>query len=524
MKIRNKIRNLDIFSTQLKLPISYPNTSQTMIGGLQTIIMFSMIICLSWLIGKDIIYKLNPFAFSQVSQSELFPEILVTKESFPFAINLIDVKNNPLQYKTRYFNLSLDYIKYDYDASGKLSTNLQSVPLVQCKFDHFPQISHEQFSSAVLDTFLCPENLNFSLQGNWGEKHTHFFNIMVRLCDYDSTPDKCEKPEDIKKFIRDNLVMFEITYLESFYNLKNFSNPKQTYTHLAYKYLDFEKCKQSTIFLKNSTLTTDEGFMLEQKQSMSFLEYDESLSDYLDVTSSKKIIGIFIQPSNMITTFFRNYIKLQDILAGVGGIIRSIMFLFMIFNKTFLDSYTYQSIMNEIFRFNDPKKEEKRKKIQNESFMKEMSSEKIIIHHKESRSKILIDQIKKEKNITIESPKDYLLNLHFSEIIFLKCSKFNKNNPNIKIFRLANRRFNEIFNIVHLLKEIQKSNFLSQIILDKSQYSLFNILSAEKIGHKKLLIGDNRIEEVVNNVKKKAYLNPQDQISINLVENLNSII
>src|SRR5438132_1393552 len=71
------VRSIDFFGEPVSVYINKQKTVRTLLGGTFSIIMGILIIIFSWIIGKDIYYKDNPFSYQQSSYYEPNPTILI---------------------------------------------------------------------------------------------------------------------------------------------------------------------------------------------------------------------------------------------------------------------------------------------------------------------------------------------------------------------------------------------------------------------------------------------------------------
>jgi hypothetical protein len=532
--IENSLKRLDIFSTQIKLPISHKKTFKTALGGFQSIIMFILSILLSWLIGQDIIFKQNPLAFMQTLQSKQYPSTVINYNTFPFGINFIDKDNNPLQNFSKFLNFRVHFVKFDY-VNGSVIPDIyrEEIHLAPCSLRHFPAVSEEDFYSSVLNSFLCPEELNYTLKGYWGESNIHFINLEVHLCDFEKNPELCAAPQEIHEFIK-TTKLFQIQYLESFYNLKDFKNPKTSYVKLKYKTLDFTLGKEQTFFLKKIILNTDEGFLFKELKTDDFLLVDEDLIDSYEMTKDKKAIGLFIHPSNLSDNYFREYIKIPNIIAGVGGIIKLLMFVFSLCNRILIDTITHLNIVNEIFRFNLNRNENaKNRKPTNTGTVKLLNTHTINISNMNligtNNEKVILP------SVITNSPSKYHLDgkktnndklkMSMKDLYLTQC-KISKNNIKGLIYQKAILKFNRMFSAINIIKKLEEVEFLKTIIFDKNQLILFQYLSVPEINlfnnssTTNIKIEDYNLEERMKILKEKLNSNPKNQININLMEQL----
>ena len=104
--LSNMLRSIDFFGEPVKVFLNRRSTITTELGGILTIITSLILVILSWYIGNDIIYKENPFSFSQTTLYKNFQTTYIDNTNFPMSFALLDFNGNPIEQKG-YFNVTL---------------------------------------------------------------------------------------------------------------------------------------------------------------------------------------------------------------------------------------------------------------------------------------------------------------------------------------------------------------------------------------------------------------------------------
>ena len=143
------------------------------------------------------------------------------------------------------------------------------------------------------------------------------------MCDYDIYPNDCKTNSEIKDYIATNGINFNVYYIESQVQVKNYTYPLQQVPGLFYKYFDTDKYKVIEYLLQQDKLITDSGFLLPDQTTEYFFNAEEFSVDTLDFDLiEKKLIGYYLYASNKSDEHFRKYVKIPDILAYVGGLLK----------------------------------------------------------------------------------------------------------------------------------------------------------------------------------------------------------
>jgi len=111
--------------------------------------------------------------------------------------------------------------------------------------------------------------------------------------------------------------------------VKNFDKPLNTYVHDIYRYFDSDKYKISEYFLQPGIIETDDGIIFKNKQSNNYFQLVNILTDSSDLDSNtKQLMSFILYSGNNTTIYYRNYIKITEIIAAVGGVMQVFRLLF----------------------------------------------------------------------------------------------------------------------------------------------------------------------------------------------------
>jgi len=252
-------------------------------------------------------------------------------------------------------------VQYGLDLETKVFSLLQRTehPLKFCNYSDFPLINSQQFDNTQLKFTLCPVNNNFNLYGYWNEEKINYLQISIERCkNFTNSEIVCKSPEEITKYISETGANLNLYSIDSKISINNNTHPVEFLTAGQYKYVIPEYFKKTTYKIQTENILTDNGFFFNSNENIKFFKIVEEYTDIRLIDEEKFQLLVFeIYSSNISETYFRRYIKVPDILASIGGILKLFSIGFLYLNTIFSNVEKNISIVNEVFILN--KKSEK---------------------------------------------------------------------------------------------------------------------------------------------------------------------
>jgi hypothetical protein len=455
------IKSLDFFGENIQLSLNNKNSGQTLLGGILFLISITLVALSSWFIGKDIYFKKHPINNQQTMVSKIYPEVNLNSSTFPIAVSLQDLNGIYLE-DDRFLQVKMKYYEYKTLENGSfVMANASEVKLALCKYEDFPTLDKLFFNNLRLDHFLCPQQ-NINLYGYWSELSLAYLNIGIFACDYDLQPDYCAKKEEIDNYISSNSINVNLGILDNVISFDNYEDPLTPFLSVPYKFLTKEM-KISNILIQQNQIFTDGGFIFEDYSSVNYLKaftlfddsaiYDESLKQYARLQ---------IYSSNQSTITYRRYIKIPDILAFVGGILKLVNLFFYYVNLKFSQISKCRTVIDNLFDINNEKN-------LNDSFK---------LNKKEIGFKILNNRLVLKKNnemaketTNLSQPDEKKGTLKFTIFDYFQiiCNrkKKSKQKPNVMIYYKAEKEILHYFDLLIIIKNILEFQYLKKIMLTK---------------------------------------------------------
>lgn len=402
---------------------------------------------------------------------------------------------------------------------------------------------------ANLEGYYClvPGRVNTTIFGSLGDlvKGYSYLNLYINRCQnnsmYNHKNVSCDTREKIDSILNGVAIYLRISFIDRALNHTNYNQP-------VYSYVKNEAYQLSTSFyprfffnFKNFLYNSDIGFFTKEIIQQTGFKYD-SISQINSMKSPFIVPEAFslfsITLSQSCEEYNRSYQKIQQLIANLGGIVNSLIFIIQNFLFFFSNKLMMLDFANKIIACPETEREknnftEKKittafKRINNsENSFKNFPRKKNVLEN----SIHIINNINSIKyNSTIKNFQIIKSNDNVNNLGINKFKKFQKNQ-----FSLS---FNEMFNLMvcynsknkfynwgqissfikhslsqeNILKNLTEYQVLKSIIFKENQLFIFNNLP-------KL-----RIEEHLKNLETKNLSDPQD-INSNLRSlDLNDII
>ena len=150
-----------------------------------------------------------------------------------------------------------------------------------------------------------------------------------------------------------------IMYPESYFSADDIKNPLKLFYKNYYYYFGINSQKIDRLFFNKISIKDDQGWIFEDIKessllSLSRIQSDLNFAEIKDGSISRFYeFNLYMEKKSMIIK--RSFMKIQDVSAKVGGLIKLVMSLFAIFNSAFNFHSFKLEVFKELFMF--PKKD-----------------------------------------------------------------------------------------------------------------------------------------------------------------------
>lgn len=163
----------------------------------------------------------------------------------------------------------------------------------------------------------------------------------------------CKSDEEIKKVIP--TLFFNFFYTSIIVNTKNFTTPMTQQINEDWFNLGTFIFKTIDYYFQNIVIRTDEGIIFSKDyKDINSVGYYKHLADSRSLEEGdSNIFWLNIYISNQVKYYTREYLKLQNIFANLGGIIQVVLLFFKLIFSPYFQKKLNLKIINELYDFDD---------------------------------------------------------------------------------------------------------------------------------------------------------------------------
>jgi hypothetical protein len=350
----NLIKSIDFLGNEPKVYIFKRNLYKTFLGGLLSIITAAAI-------GSFTLYFIT-IAFSRQQVNLLSSQ--TTKFNKSLDLGNIPFLLFPANKDGVFFNTSVVYPVlqlWSYPHKSQGSVKITNVPLKQCETSDLTGYNDLFADFTNLNSYYCMNKagLNLTIFGDYGDINNGYSKLHINIakCTNDSiyniNPDKqgCLAQDKIDGLLGNYPLHLYLTYPDYEIDFQNLTNPFRPYIKTEDFLISYMSKNAYIYYFKRAFINSDFGYVFEDTHQQYSYQYDSMLS--LTLMGSTLYVPegyglIMITLSSIADIHSRSYIKLQSMVANVGGVINFIYLLAKIIvgyisNKTILLEYVNYS-------------------------------------------------------------------------------------------------------------------------------------------------------------------------------------
>jgi hypothetical protein len=486
-KITNLLKFIDLFGVEPKINIQQSEKFNTIFGGLISILFYISILLGFFYFSQELVTKSNPTVILS-NQYDIEPKRFdLTNNKFNFFIAIQDENSAYyIDYSIFTVKIRLKTTTRTLDSEGKPSYtyDTQYPRLEICNITrHFPNFV-QQFTGSDLSTSICvnPEDSDkFIIQGQWDSANYTSVIMDIFPCTNSTTSDiVCKPQQDIDQKLRGGF--FSIQIIDTIFDPKNYTQPYQYISRNFYTSMSKDFFKVYTLYFKNIDYSTDSGFFLQDPSTKHYLQLDY-ISELMDFRKTPQFFSCLLRTSNNRDMYNRMYVKIQDILANMGGLIEGILLCIEITLMLYQHANYYTFLIDNLFCPNVlptfPSRETLDRSminLQNNNNHTKTINVNNFIENRGFSSEFTISQKIKE----IDSRRKKITNL--STILclpLLEC--FGKKTPNLHYYEIGKRKIEENTDIIKVFNLAEEIELIKKILFKDGSVKLINFLMKNQV-------------------------------------------
>jgi len=290
-----------------------------------------------------------------------FPSMDIS--NMPFMFKMVDGALTDVGNASRYFQFQV--VQGYSPGYGAGSTYLWS-DLEPCNISkHFGKYADHFEKIPFLSSYTCVSNLsqyNWTLYGTYGDSIKGFshWNLLINMCNNDTSNGTCATRSEITDKLK--AVFLSFGFLDNLVDHNNIDSPSNITLNIELMPFSATVFTRYYFFKRTVSYETDYGFVFPDNKKEKFFQQDDRQT-YVDlsvnlggdtsvVVSGVKFGHVSLHMNQVKYSFNRSYMKIQEMMASIGGVISAISFIGYLF-VNFIGKKMYNiRLANVFFQFN----------------------------------------------------------------------------------------------------------------------------------------------------------------------------
>ena len=474
------MKSFDFFGQKIDLLYNKDKKFKTSCGATFSFIHIALCLFLFFSLSSDMINRTNPEVISTTEFISVPGPTYLAKDVY-FMMFAMQDPTWSFFIDERIYKTYAAIESHPANGSGMMSI---PVPIERCTEDHLPLSARESLIAAVpnISNLYCIEkNYDgmFYLNGVFGTEGYQQFTIRIEICQNTTEEANCKSTEEIDRMLYGGF--FAMHSADFIVNPNNYEKPAQMFYRNYFVPTSPKLRKEYYRYIKNSYLISDNGWITKEIENKTYATFDRD-RDFFDVydtidytldATPRQLIYVEIEKSNFETYYIRHYVKIQTVLAQLGGFMNVLYIFFYFVTYPFKTKAFYDLMSNKLFNF-----EETETVSQKNDFNNQKKGDKV--------KRIVPQKIMTKKPDYDFCPKDQPVKISFWEDFWSLCKRRSKLKSKIKQRNVAVQNFLEKMDLVYVIKKFLEVEKLKILLLNQDQYHLFDFFPkpfVTKSGH-----------------------------------------
>lgn len=317
------IKSFDILGKNYSFENKGSTYFKSIIFGIISILLLLTSIVLAILFGKEVIERKLPSVYNmneRIEKSEIF------MNEFPFSIKFGD------PYGVIHQNIE------------ELFDVIVTIYYIDSEFNVVPEIINHSFNCSMTSTHpkkellslsnesyqyisICDNNKNYSFINEHGDINSVMIQFEINKCN--STKRKCA--DDLDEIVKE--VYAIPTFINSYVDSSNLTHPIQYFLNSKVYQLTDKFSKDILFRFGKHLYLSDNGFLLESNSNYEYISLNEVVNDVASSDKQGKVNLLYLSltGSNIRLVTKRSFMKIQDLIAKVGGFYKGLTIILSIF-------------------------------------------------------------------------------------------------------------------------------------------------------------------------------------------------
>lgn len=288
--------------------------------------------------GKEIYERKIPVV---ASSEEYVDESLVYLKNLPIVFSFKTDTSNFVDIED-YFDIQIDHITVD---ETRVNRKDQSLKIEECNFSKFNQhgkIFEDNRKGNLLKSYCMTFKEDTFLRNNLGTINSKYMRLNFFKCGEKYKNKKCA--EDMN----DIVLILSIGFINSYIDSSDYKEPVKYFEDYLHVPLSSKVQKANYLLFTNDVFYSDNGWILEDIKKIDYIALSNTYPDInlLPDDMMNKIYALILQSPQLRKKTTRNYMKVQELFAKIGGIANMFTIMVKILSYSFL-RYKYLMYISE---------------------------------------------------------------------------------------------------------------------------------------------------------------------------------
>jgi len=339
--MKDFFRSIDLVGFTPRIFFQEKNKYKTILGGIVTILISLLTILATISFGEDIYRRTKPTIL--LNKNFINPQYNVTGQMI-IGYRLFFTGGVRIEELDRLVDVFLLHTVFDPTLSKSIVTRYE---VIKCSQSDVYKNNFLNLTSLIGnpdDYFCLPNNASFFLKGKYGAPINNHMHMRIGICKNTTLNGNRCYPDDV---IRKKMSSFfaSFIYKDSYIDGKDFENPVKYYITSNTLKSSSYTFRQDAYLFKDVSFNTDQGIILPDEIEKQYTQLDTILSGSTAESNTEVFTNVIIGLTNLKDFYSRKYIKVQDVSAQVGGIIK----FFLLFADILISFYSYGPFLETLY-------------------------------------------------------------------------------------------------------------------------------------------------------------------------------
>ena len=341
-------QTIDFFKSPVRLNLNKSEFYSMHLGQFLSICIIAVLIYS--FATSDVFYKQVPKTYEKTLQLPRYNSFNFTNNNFFIAVQVANQVGQGYTYDRTMFRFVAYYQKMAIK-NGTVGQQLafyEELEMVPCNQTNYKA----EFQQIVKyhPNSMCLPKTNFEVYGALNEERTSVVGIQLNYCQNSSTSNiTCQSAENITKFFTSKYFAYSV--IDNQVDLTDYENPFKMSQPAKSLMLEPNVRKNHRVYMNQMIINTDAGFLLDDWQEMRNWKSGEETDDFDFRKDSPTIARLTMFASNSEMTYSRQYLKIQEALASLGGILNFLILIGFILLKVIPYKGINHNLANNLFSF-----------------------------------------------------------------------------------------------------------------------------------------------------------------------------